>query len=38
MGKCGIFWSKLAVEIESFNLNLVTTAYGYSAKQAGKVE
>ena len=36
LGKCGVFWSQLAAEIEAFQINLVTTTYGEGAWAAGK--
>ena len=36
--KCGVFWYQLAVEIEAFYNNLVTTMYGESAPLSGKAE
>ena len=31
VGKCGVFWSQLAAEIEAFQMHLVTTTYGDGA-------
>ena len=28
LGKCGVFWGKMAAEVEAFYLNLVTITYG----------
>ena len=28
LGKCGVFWYQLDVEIEAFRLHLITTTYG----------
>ena len=38
LAKCGVFWSKLAADIEAFQLGLVTTTYGEGAVTAGKAE
>ena len=38
LGKCGVFWSQLAAEIESFKLHLVTITYGEGSGVAGKAE
>ena len=38
LAKCGVFWSKLAADIEAFQLNLVTTTYEEGAVTAGKAE
>ena len=37
LGKCDVFWSQLAAEIEVFQLHLVTTSYGEGEGVAGKV-
>ena len=29
LGRCGLFWSQLSVEIEEFHLHLVTTTWRY---------
>ena len=31
LGKCAIFWSQLAAEMEDFHLHILTTKYGDSA-------
>ena len=36
LGKCGVFWSQLAAEIEAFQLHLVMTTSGEGSGKAGK--
>ena len=36
LGKCGVFWSQLATEIEAFQLHLVTKTYGEGSGKSGK--
>ena len=38
LGKCSVFWSQLAAEIDSFKLHLVTITYGEGSGVAGKAE
>ena len=38
LGKLGVLWSKLAAEIEVFQLNLVTTTYGAGVGATRKAE
>ena len=38
LGKCGVLWCQLDVDIETFHVNLVTTTYGDGAIAAVKAE
>ena len=38
LGKCVVFWSQIAAEIEAFELRLVTTTYGEGEEASGKAE
>ena len=38
LGKCGVYWSQFADEIEFFHIHLVTTTYGSSLYSSGKAE
>ena len=36
LGKCGVFWSEMEVEVGDFRLRLVTTMYGETALSEGR--
>ena len=38
LSKCGIFWVKMAAEVEAFHINLFTTKYGEAVPSAGRAE
>ena len=38
LSKCGVFWAQMTAEVESFNLNLVTTIYREFLSSAGRAE
>ena len=38
LGKCGILWSNVELEIEAFHLHLVATTYGDAASGSSRTE